>query len=81
MIQQDPAKLSVADRLRLSAQRSRNVFEESMANAICFVVLEKSIPLHFVREMDVASFMVLLDFIEEQNKEMEKKMKKSKSGK
>lgn len=80
MTQQDPAKLSISDRLRLSSKKKDvGGLEENLANAICFVVLEKGYDLNRLLNLDVSSFMVLLDFIMEQQEEEKKQMSKMKS--
>ena len=74
-MQQDPAKLSISDRLRQSSKKQVG-FDESIAEAICFMVTEKSYDLKRLRELDIASFMVLLEYLEEQGKKTSKGMPK-----
>ena len=53
---------------------------EAYADAMCYIVLEKSFPLNLLLELDVSSFMVLLEFLEEQAKRQEREAKKAKKG-
>ena len=55
--------------------------EKGMVDAICFIVLEKSYPLHYLRKLDVASFLILLEFVEKQAQQQQKALAKAKKGK
>jgi len=79
-VEQDPSKLGFSDRMKLSAQGGSKVqLAESLSDAIAFVVLEKSYDLKRLRKLDVASFMVLLQFVEKQAQVQKKAMAKAKS--
>lgn len=50
----------------------RKGFDDCVSDAICFMVTEQKYDLGRLRKLDVASFMVLLDYLEEQGKKLKK---------
>jgi hypothetical protein len=68
--------MSIAERLSLSSKSKNNNFDENFTSAICFMCLEKGYNMKYLRELDLPSFMVLLDFLEKQMEEQEKQLKK-----
>ena len=62
--------------MKLSAKGGQaKSLEDSLAEAICFIVLEKGYDLGRLRKLDFPSFMVLLQFLEKQAREQAKQNK------
>ena len=55
--------------------------EDNLADAICYVVLEKGYDLKRLLHLDVSSFIVLLQFLEKQAEDQKREMDKAKKGK
>jgi hypothetical protein len=65
----------------LSSRKKNDGIEKNLSDAICFLVTEKSQDLLSLRELDVAAFMVLLDYIMEQQEKEKKEYSKMKNKK
>lgn len=73
--------MSIADRISLAVrQKNPKIFRQSLADAMCFIVTNTSVSLAELRELDVASFMVLLNYINRQLEAQNKAMRLGKYG-
>lgn len=58
------------------ASKKKTGFDDTLSEVLCYLVVEKGLDLKSIRVLEIDAFMVLLDFLERQQKELKKTKKK-----